>query len=45
MAEGFLRALAGDRFNVASAGTEATHVPQVLGSKPTAGGGGGQPPR
>jgi arsenate reductase len=26
MAEGFLRALAGDRFEVASAGTEATHV-------------------
>lgn len=26
MAEGFLRAMAGDRFEVASAGTEATHV-------------------
>ena len=26
MAEGFLRALAGERFDVASAGTEATHV-------------------
>lgn len=26
MAEGFLRSLAGDRFDVASAGTEATHV-------------------
>lgn len=26
MAEGFLRRLAGDRFEVASAGTEATHV-------------------
>ncbi len=26
MAEGFLRALAGDRFEVASAGTEATRV-------------------
>jgi arsenate reductase len=26
MAEGFLRSMAGDRFEVASAGTEATHV-------------------
>src|SRR5215218_7067324 len=26
MAEGLLRAMAGDRFDVASAGTEATHV-------------------
>jgi arsenate reductase len=26
MAEGFLRAMAGDRFEAASAGTEATHV-------------------
>jgi len=31
MAEGFLRHLAGDRFEVASAGTEATHVrPQAV---------------
>jgi protein-tyrosine-phosphatase len=39
MAEGLLRAMAGDRFEVASAGTEATYVrPQAIAVMTEAGG-------